>query len=86
MTGQLLLTAILAGLFTGWLTGFVAGRGEHGLTADLALGVAGSTVVVSLLQTVGVIEYAGVIGVIIGAVLGAAAIVRLERGLRYMRA
>jgi uncharacterized membrane protein YeaQ/YmgE (transglycosylase-associated protein family) len=86
MTGQVLLTAILAGLFAGWLTGLVAGRGVHGLTADLTLGLAGSTVVVPILQAVGVIEYAGLIGVLIVALLGAAAIVLLERGFRYMRA
>jgi uncharacterized membrane protein YeaQ/YmgE (transglycosylase-associated protein family) len=86
MTGQLLLTAILAGLFAGWLTGLVAGRGVHGLTADLTLGLAGGTVVVSILQAVGVIEYAGLIGVMIVAFLGAVAIVLLERGVRNMRA
>ena len=86
MTAELLLTAIVAGLFAGWLTGLVAGRGVHGLTADLTLGLAGSTVVVSTLQAVGLIEYAGLIGAIIVASVGAILIVSLERGLRYMHA
>jgi uncharacterized membrane protein YeaQ/YmgE (transglycosylase-associated protein family) len=83
MTGELLLSAVLGGLFAGWLAGILAGRGAYGVTADLTLGLAGGTVAVSIFQAVGLVDYVGLIGGIFAALLGAAGVVLLERSLRY---
>jgi uncharacterized membrane protein YeaQ/YmgE (transglycosylase-associated protein family) len=83
MTSELLLTAVVVGLFGAWLVGIVKGKGAYGLPGDLALGLLGGTIAIWIYQATGVAPYGGMIGAMATAFIGAAGVVLAQRGLRY---
>jgi uncharacterized membrane protein YeaQ/YmgE (transglycosylase-associated protein family) len=85
MTSELLLTAVVVGLFGAWLIGIVKGKGAYGLPGDLALGLVGGTIAIWIYQAIGLATYGGMIGAMATAFIGAAGVVLAQRGLRYPR-
>ena len=83
MTRELLLIAVVVGLFGAWVVGIVKGKGTYGLPGDLALGLLGGTIAIWIYQATGLATYGGMIGAMASAFIGAAGIVLAQRGLRY---
>jgi uncharacterized membrane protein YeaQ/YmgE (transglycosylase-associated protein family) len=84
MTGELLLASVVVGLFSSWLVGIVMGKGSYGLLGDLSLGLIGGCVAVWIYQVVGLAAYAGMIGAMVAAFIGAVGILLAQRQLRYL--
>jgi uncharacterized membrane protein YeaQ/YmgE (transglycosylase-associated protein family) len=83
VTGELFLAAVSAGLLGGWLVGLVIGTGAYGLLSDLSLGLIGGSIAVWIYQAVGLGAYAGTIGGILAAFMGAVSVVLAQRKVRY---
>lgn len=81
MTGELLLAAVVGGLFAGWLLGLVMGKGGYGLLGDLSLGLFGSTLAVWIFASSGLAAHAGMIGAIVAAFVGTAGVLLAQRKL-----
>jgi uncharacterized membrane protein YeaQ/YmgE (transglycosylase-associated protein family) len=80
MTSEMFLLSIVVGLFLGWLFNTVVMKhGGYGLFGDLALGLAGSTAAVVICQVIGLASYAGRVGVLTAAFVGAVALIVLQR-------
>jgi uncharacterized membrane protein YeaQ/YmgE (transglycosylase-associated protein family) len=86
MTGDLLLAGVVVGLFGGWLVGIVMGKGGYGLLGDLSLGLIGGSLAVWVYQAAGLMMYAGIIGGMMAASVGAVGVVLAPRKLEYPRA
>lgn len=86
MTSELLVMAVVVGLFGAWLVGIVKGKGVYGLPGDLSLGLLGGTIAIWIYQATGLVTYAGMIGAMAAAFIGATGVVLAQRGLRYPRA
>jgi uncharacterized membrane protein YeaQ/YmgE (transglycosylase-associated protein family) len=84
MTGELLLASVVIGLSSAWLAGVVMGTGQYGLLGDLSLGLIGGCVAVWIYQAVGLAAYAGNIGAIMAALIGAVGILLAQRKLRFL--
>jgi uncharacterized membrane protein YeaQ/YmgE (transglycosylase-associated protein family) len=84
MTGELLLVSVIVGLFGGWVFGLVMGKGKHGVLGDLCLGLAGGPIAVWIYQAVGLAVYAGIVGGMVAAFMGAVGVVFAQRRLRYV--
>lgn len=86
MTGELLLASVVVGLCSGWVFGIFVGKGKYGLLGDLSLGLMGGCLAVWIYQAVGLVAYAGIIGGIAAAFMGAVGVVFAQRRLRYVGA
>ena len=83
MTGELLLASVVTGLSSAWLVGVVMGKGQYGLLGDLTLGLSGGCAAVWIYQAVGLAAYAGDIGAIAAALIGAVGVLLAQRKLRF---
>ena len=83
MTGELLLASLVVGLSSAWLLGVVMGKGHYGLLGDLCLGLFGACVAVWIYQAVGLAAYAGIIGALVAALIGASGFLVAQRNLRH---
>ena len=86
MTGELLLASVVVGLLGGWLCSIVMGKGAYGVLGDLTLGLIGSSIGVWIYQALGLVAYAGIIGGMVSAFMGAVGAVVAQRRLRDLRA
>jgi len=86
MTGELLLSSVVVGLLGGWLVGLVMGRGRYGLLGDLSLGLIGGCFAVWIYQAVGLAAYAGTVGGLVVAFLGAVGVLLAQHTLRHQAA
>jgi uncharacterized membrane protein YeaQ/YmgE (transglycosylase-associated protein family) len=80
MTFEMFLTALVVGLFGGWLAGPVMKNGGHGLLQDLAVALAGSTLATWILQALGSSDE-GVFVTSVVAFTGAATLIVAQRKL-----
>ena len=85
MTLEMLLTAVVVGLFGGWLAGIVMKDGGHGLIQDFALALAGSTLATWILQALGGSSDEGIFATSAVAFIGAASLVVAQRKFWYAR-
>jgi uncharacterized membrane protein YeaQ/YmgE (transglycosylase-associated protein family) len=83
MSGELLLASVAMGLFGGWLFGLVMEKGRYGVLGDLSLGLIGGSLAVWIYQAVDLVAYAGIVGGMIAAFMGAVGVVFAQRRLRY---
>jgi uncharacterized membrane protein YeaQ/YmgE (transglycosylase-associated protein family) len=82
MTLQLFLMWVVVGLVAGRLAGY-AMKGEiYGLQGDLALGVIGSIVGSGIFWALRVAPDAGLVGLVVVAFIGAAAVLGAQRMIR----
>ena len=83
MAAELLLAAVVVGMASGWLIGLLMGKGQYGLLGDLSLGLIGGCGALLIYQAVGLAAYAGIIGAMVAASIGAVGILLAQRKLRY---
>jgi uncharacterized membrane protein YeaQ/YmgE (transglycosylase-associated protein family) len=82
MTLEMFLTAVIIGLFGGWLAGVVMKTGGHGLLPDLAAALAGSTLATWILQVaLGNSSDLGIPVTSVVALIGAASLILAQRTL-----
>ena len=79
MTFEMLVIAIIAGLGTGALAGFVTKGGDYGVTGDIILGLGGSFVSGWLFRTFGIASGGGWFAMVTWAVAGAAILIFFHR-------
>ena len=70
MSAESLLVILLVGLIAGWLAGQIVRGTGYGLVADLCLGIVGALIGSWLFPQLG-LHFAGILGAIISATLGA---------------
>jgi len=82
MTLEMFLTALIIGLFGGWLAGLVMKAGGHGLLPDLAAALAGSTLATWILQVaLGNSSDLGIPVTSVVALIGASSLIAAQRKL-----
>ena len=82
MTLEMFLTAVVIGLFGGWLAGIVLKSGGHGLLQDLAAALAGSTLATWILQVaLGGSSDTGILVTSVVAFIGAVSLIIAQRKL-----
>lgn len=85
MTLEMSLTAVVVGLFCGWLAGRVMKNGGHGLLQDLAVALAGSTLATWVPQALGGSADEGIVVTSVVAFMGAATLIVAQRKLPRTR-
>ena len=70
---------VFGGVLAGWLAGFVMKRGGYGLKWDIVLGLAGSAVGSGIFWALGASPGAGLAVLAMGAFLGAALAIVVQR-------
>ena len=82
MTLEMFLTAVVIGLFGGWLAGIVLKSGGHGLLQDLAAALAGSTLATWILQVaLGGSSDTGILVTSVVGFIGAVSLIIAQRKL-----
>jgi len=74
-----LLIAVLIGAVAGWLAGVIMKSNSNGVLVNIILGIAGGFVGAWLFKVLGVSIGSGLIGAIITATIGAAALILVGR-------
>jgi uncharacterized membrane protein YeaQ/YmgE (transglycosylase-associated protein family) len=72
---------VLSGLLAGLLAGIVTRHGGHGLRWDLILGLAGSIVVSAIFRALGIAPDAGMVAMVIVALVGAGGAIVVQRAM-----
>lgn len=79
ISGEGILTIVLAGLVAGWLAGKLVAGGGFGLIGDIAVGIVGAFIGTWLLPHLGFHIHRGLLGTIIVATIGAAVFLLIIR-------
>jgi uncharacterized membrane protein YeaQ/YmgE (transglycosylase-associated protein family) len=81
MSAESLLVILLVGLIAGWLAGLIVRGTGYGLVTDICLGIVGALIGSWLFPQLG-LHFAGMVGAIISATLGAVLLLLILRLVR----
>jgi uncharacterized membrane protein YeaQ/YmgE (transglycosylase-associated protein family) len=84
MTAESIIVLLIVGLVAGWLAGLIWKGGGFGLLWNLIIGVAGAFLGVWLFRVLS-ISIAGIIGLIVAAVVGALILLAIANLIRRRR-
>jgi uncharacterized membrane protein YeaQ/YmgE (transglycosylase-associated protein family) len=71
LSGESILIILLVGLIAGWLAGKIVRGTGFGLIGDIVIGIVGAFIGVWLMTTLRIMPFAGFLGSIINATIGA---------------
>ena len=82
MEGQGIIATLIIGAIAGWLAGQIVRGFGYGLIWNIIIGIVGAFIGVWLLTQLGIIPFAGFIGSIVNATIGAVILLLLIRIVR----